>query len=109
MTALPHVLFAWEMGENFGHVSKVGEVARAMAKGAIANSRASLAVSVTGIAGPGGGTAEKPVGLVWFGIGDVQGQVRAERHVFEDNGRRFIREMTVETALLMLRDALLQH
>ncbi len=87
--------------EEHGAVSE--ETARAMAKGAIAHSRASLAVSVTGIAGPGGGTEEKPVGLVWFGLADEKGQMRAEHHVFEDNGRGFIREKTVETALEMLR------
>ena len=78
------------------------EVARAMAEGAIAHSRAGLAVSVTGIAGPGGGTDEKPVGLVWFALADERGEVRTEHHVFADKGRQFIREKTVETALVML-------
>lgn len=86
--------------EEHGAVSE--EVARAMAEGAIAHSCAGLAVSVTGIAGPGGGTEEKPVGLVWFGLANEQGEVRAEHHVFADKGRRFIRGKTVATALEML-------
>lgn len=86
--------------DEHGAVSE--EVARAMAKGAIAHSRAGLCVSVTGIAGPDGGTTEKPVGLVWFGLANDAGEVSAISHVFEDKGRRFIREQTVETALKML-------
>ena len=84
------------------HGAVSAEVARAMAEGAIAHSRAGLSVSVTGIAGPGGGTAEKPVGLVWFGLAGETGDVSVVRHVFEDKGRQFIREKTVETALNLL-------
>ncbi len=86
--------------DEHGAVSE--EVTRAMAEGAIAHSRATLAVSVTGIAGPGGGTDEKPVGLVWFGLADEAGQVSAIHHLFNDNGRHFIREKAVETALKIL-------
>lgn len=78
-------------------------VARAMAEGALARSRASVAVSVTGIAGPGGGSVEKPVGLVHFGLAGSGGtQHRAMR--FGDLGRRDIRLATVATAFAMLDD-----
>ena len=90
--------------EEHGAVSE--EVARAMAKGAVERSRASLAVSVTGIAGPGGGADEKPVGLVWFALADGTGVVQAEHHIFADKGRQFIREQTVKTALNLLIDYL---
>lgn len=90
--------------DEHGAVSE--EVARAMAEGAIAHSRAALAVSVTGIAGPGGGTGEKPVGLVWFGLADETGQARTEHHLFAGKDRRYIREKTVETALELLLQTL---
>lgn len=77
------------------------EVATSMAKGALARSRADIAVSVTGIAGPDGGNAEKPVGLVWFAIATRDG-VRAERRVFAHGSRSFVRTKTVETALILI-------
>lgn len=86
--------------EKHGAVS--AEVARAMACGAVKNSRADIAVSVTGIAGPDGGTAEKPVGLVWFGLADASGAVRVERRVFTKGGRDFVRAKATETALRLL-------
>ncbi len=75
------------------------ETAREMAAGALAKSRASIALAVTGIAGPGGGTAQKPVGLVWFGVAVEGRPVEATRRTFEDRGRAFIRTETVRTAL----------
>ena len=83
--------------EEYGAVSR--ETAIEMAKGALARSRAKLTLAVTGIAGPGGGSAQKPVGLVWFGVG-LDGQaVTAERQLFADKGRDFIRRETVGHAL----------
>ena len=81
----------------YGAVSE--QTAREMAAGALAKSRAGIAVAVTGIAGPGGGTPQKPVGLVWFGIAVEGRPVEAQSRVFEDRGRAFIREETVRTAL----------
>jgi nicotinamide-nucleotide amidase len=78
-------------------------VARAMAEGALAHSPAELAVAVTGIAGPGGGTADKPVGLVHFASLRRGGEVRHARHVFPDLGRSSIRLAAVREALIMLR------
>ena len=76
-------------------------VARAMAAGAIRHSAASLAVSVTGIAGPGGGSAEKPVGLVWLGAASRDGIVRSERHLFSGD-RAAVRAASVKAALALL-------
>ncbi|MDA0664444.1 MAG: CinA family protein [Proteobacteria bacterium] len=77
-------------------------VAGAMALGALAHSRADAAVSVTGVAGPGGGTPEKPVGLVYIGgarLGTRQPYV--ERHLFEGD-RNDVRHATVLAAFAML-------
>jgi nicotinamide-nucleotide amidase len=76
-------------------------VARAMAEGAAAHARATLAISVTGIAGPGGGSAEKPVGLVHFGAADAAGTIH-EEHRFGDLGREAVRLASVKVALTML-------
>lgn len=84
-----------------GHGAVSDPVARAMAEGALARSNAALAVSVTGIAGPGGGTAEKPVGLVHFSAARSGFDTIAERHVFPGD-RDGIRRVTVLTALTML-------
>jgi nicotinamide-nucleotide amidase len=75
-------------------------VARAMAEGAIARSAARTAVAVTGVAGPSGGSPEKPVGTVWFGW-SVDGQVRTERRRF-DGDRAAVRAATVHYALQTL-------
>jgi len=86
--------------EAHGTVS--AEVAGAMARGAVRNSRADLAVSVTGIAGPTGGTAEKPVGLVYFGLANANGLVRVERRVFSKGSRDYVRTKAAETALALI-------
>jgi nicotinamide-nucleotide amidase len=81
-------------------------VARAMAAGALAASRASVAVAITGIAGPGGGSAEKPVGLVHFGLGQRDGETRHLERRYGDLGRAGIRRAAVADALGLLEDAL---
>lgn len=91
------------------------EVARAMALGALQHADAAVAVSITGIAGPGGGSAEKPVGLVFFASarrttpGDVNAQVTVREERFGDIGRAAVRAQSVETALAMLLDAVLAN
>ena len=77
-------------------------VAGAMADGALARSRAALAVSVTGIAGPDGGTEEKPVGTVCFGLARTGGATATERHVLAGD-RTAVRTEAVAHALAMLR------
>ena len=79
-------------------------VARAMAVGALAHSRATVAVAVTGVAGPTGGTAAKPVGLVWLGW-CLGGQVFSEVRQFPGE-RAAVRAATVEHALQRLLDHL---
>lgn len=86
--------------EAHGAVSEV--VARAMAHGAVRHSRARVAVAVTGIAGPGGGSPAKPVGTVWFGL-MVDGRLSSEMQQFAgDRGQ--VRAQTVRHALLRLID-----
>ena len=80
------------------------EVARAMAEGALAHSRADLAVAVTGIAGPGGGSAAKPVGLVHFACARTGTPTRHRREVFAGD-REAVRLQAARVALAMLRAA----
>lgn len=90
--------------QAFGAVSS--QTAQQMADGALAHSQASLTVSVTGIAGPGGGSADKPVGLVWFGLAQAGKPTRTLSRKFGDVGRERVRALTVEQALRLLIDAL---
>ena len=76
-------------------------VARAMADGARRTADVDLAIAVTGVAGPGGGTAVKPVGLVWFGLASPAGVI-AESRIFPGD-RTAIRMATVRHAIAMLR------
>jgi nicotinamide-nucleotide amidase len=85
--------------DKHGAVSE--PVARAMAAGALRHAPVKLAVAVTGIAGPGGGTKEKPVGLVHFGLARKGKPVHAEHHVFKGN-RAAVRRATVKRALELL-------
>ena len=80
-------------------------VARAMASGVLGHARADLAVSVTGVAGPGGGTATKPVGLVHFACARRGGGVVAVERRFGDIGRGPIRLASVAQALDLLERA----
>ena len=80
--------------------------ARAMALGAIERSGATLAVSITGIAGPGGGSPDKPVGLVHFARARRDGDVVPVEKRFGDLDRRAIRQAAVATALDLFEDAL---
>jgi nicotinamide-nucleotide amidase len=86
--------------EAHGAVSEV--VARAMAFGAVRHSHAQVGVAVTGVAGPTGGTPDKPVGTVWFGF-MVEGQLSSEMRRF-DGDRAAVRRQTVEHALERLVD-----
>jgi nicotinamide-nucleotide amidase len=81
-------------------------VVRAMAEGAIENSNAHMAVAVTGIAGPGGGTKLKPVGLVHIAAAREGRSILHEAHQFGDIGRSEIRLASVEAALLLLQHLL---
>ena len=81
-------------------------VARAMASGALGASRADVAVAITGIAGPGGGSADKPVGLVHFGLAVRDGGVRHRERRYGDLGRAGIRRAAVADALGLLEEAL---
>jgi nicotinamide-nucleotide amidase len=85
-----------------GAVSEV--VARAMAFGAVRHSHAQVSVAVTGVAGPTGGTPDKPVGTVWFGF-QVDGRLSSETRRF-DGDRAAVREATVQHALRRLLDLL---
>lgn len=83
------------------------EVAEAMAEGALHHSRADVSVAITGVAGPGGGTAAKPVGLVHFACARTQATPTRERHVFAGN-RNAVRLASVEAALNLLRLQLIE-
>jgi len=85
--------------ERFGAVSP--EVVEAMAEGALAHSKADYAVAATGIAGPGGGTAAKPVGLVYIGLAKRGGLVFHYKCMFKGD-RDNVRAQAVEEALKLL-------
>lgn len=84
------------------HGAVSAEVARAMAEGALARSRADVAVAITGIAGPGGGSAEKPVGLVQFASARRGGETIQIERRFGDPGRAGIRRAAILQALDLL-------
>ena len=94
-----------ELIASVGAVS--AETAAAMAHGALSHSRADIAVSVTGIAGPGGGSADKPVGLVHFACAARNERPKLVEKRFGDIGRAPVRQKSVEVALDLLAEAVL--
>jgi len=87
---------------RFGAVSR--ETAEAMARGALGQANADIAVSITGIAGPGGGSADKPVGLVHFAAASRNGDLIHRERRFGDIGRGEVRRRSVLQALSMLTE-----
>ncbi len=98
------------LGVSPALIALVGAVSEAvagrMAEGAIARSRATIAIAVTGIAGPGGGSADKPVGLVWFGTAVRDGATMTEQRVLAGD-RVAIRSQTVAHAFALVEARLL--
>ncbi len=98
------------LGVSAATLDAVGAVssktAREMVMGALAHSKAQIAVSITGVAGPGGGSADKPVGLVWFGLAKEGAEPITVEKRFGDIGRNKVRAASVETALTLILDAL---
>ena len=98
-----------ELGVSWDDLNTVGAVSQAvavaMAEGALAHAPVDLAVSITGIAGPDGGTAEKPVGLVHFACARRGRPTRHARHIFNGDRDR-IRTQAAQTALALLEDQL---
>lgn len=92
--------------ETHGAVS--AETAGAMARGALGRSRATHAISITGIAGPGGGSAAKPVGLVHFGLAVRDGPVTLSEQHFGDLGRGAVRRAALRHALATIEGAIAQ-
>jgi nicotinamide-nucleotide amidase len=86
--------------KRYGAVS--AQTAKAMAAGALKNSHADIAVSITGVAGPGGGTKQKPVGLVHFAAAKRGGRSIAQKKLFGAVGRSRVRQLSVLQALQML-------
>jgi nicotinamide-nucleotide amidase len=85
------------------HGAVSAQTCAAMARGAVARSPVDLAVSITGVAGPGGGTAQKPVGLVYLGVARKDGAARVERRIFPGD-RAEIRNAALLLALELLQD-----
>ena len=85
------------------HGAVSAQTAKAMAAGALKNSRADLAVSITGIAGPGGGSKQKPVGLVYFAAASRDGRRIARKRLYGAIGRRRVRLRSVLEALALLQ------
>ncbi|GIU65974.1 CinA family protein [Candidatus Phycosocius spiralis] len=91
---------------DYGAVSE--PVARALAEGALHESRANLTIAITGIAGPSGATGFKPVGLVHFASAKANRPICHEEHLFGDIGRSQIRLEAVRVGVRMLRDGVMR-
>ncbi|QHM72205.1 nicotinamide-nucleotide amidase [Mixta intestinalis] len=91
--------------QQWGAVSE--QVVKEMATGALKEANADFAIAVSGIAGPDGGSAEKPVGTVWFGFATATGQVVTKCHIFQGD-RDAVRRQTVALALQILHDDFLK-
>ncbi len=87
------------------HGAVSAPVAQAMAEGALRVAKADIAVSVTGIAGPDGGSPDKPVGLVWFGLAQTGQPTATHKQIFPDTGRDGIRQAARNFALGLLAQA----
>jgi len=88
------------------HGAVSAQTARAMAEGALARTEAGLSVAVTGIAGPDGGTPDKPVGLVYFATAMAGAETLLHRETFHEMDRAGVREASVAMALELLLDRL---
>ncbi len=88
------------------HGAVSAQTVRAMAQGALARTGASLSVAITGIAGPGGGSDDKPVGLVYFATAMTGGEITLHRELFHGLDRAGVREASVVVALGLLLDRL---
>ncbi|NIX77472.1 CinA family protein [Microvirga terricola] len=93
-----------ELIAQHGAVSE--PVARAMAEGALKHSKADVAVAITGIAGPTGGTATKPVGLVHFALAKKDDKIKVLMRHYGDIGRESVRRSAVSDALMLLEGAI---
>jgi nicotinamide-nucleotide amidase len=93
---------ASETLRDYGAVSR--QTAEEMARGAIAHSNAQIAIAITGIAGPSGGSADKPVGLVHFAAASRAGALTHQEIRYGDIGRSKVRQKSVLTALAILRE-----
>ncbi len=98
------------LGVEAGLINQMGavsaEVAQAMAEGALRHAPVDVAIAITGVAGPDGGTTEKPVGLVYLAIALKTGAMRVRECRFGDIGRTDIRLESVRAALALAREAL---
>ena len=88
------------------HGAVSSEVAKAMLEGVFKSCQADIAVSVTGIAGPGGGSAEKPVGLVYVSAGRRAGSIQVKTCQFGDIGRDEVRLASVRTAFALVQEVI---